>query len=202
VKALLLLIFTVAIVASARAQTGTQTAQTEAIRLYPELATPGSPFNQRFLKAIADAKSTNDPILSQPDWPLVLAKRVAAAGGQKQAWTTVANPGRGLSKLVKLTVEQVAGSPFSLEGALIELTDISKIDVQEIEAGVYELTIWGANYNALTATLPRQHATAAERSRTLLISVDKPARIGTTVIVHGNKANYRGLSTMPSPSWQ
>jgi len=58
-------------------QSQTRSAQAEAIRLYPELGKPGSVLNQRFLKAVEEAKKTNDPILSRADWPLVLAKRLS-----------------------------------------------------------------------------------------------------------------------------
>jgi hypothetical protein len=69
-------------VSSIGQQTATYAAQQEATRLYPELAIAGSPFNQRFLNAVEEAKSANDPILLQPSWPLTLAKRVAEAEPQ------------------------------------------------------------------------------------------------------------------------
>ena len=50
----------------------------EAERTYPELAIEGSPFHKAFLEEVAAARSANDPVLRSPQWPLEIAKRVAA----------------------------------------------------------------------------------------------------------------------------
>ena len=52
--------------------------QAEAVREYPALGQAGSDFNRRFIAQYQALKAANDPLLAQPDWPLVLAKQIAA----------------------------------------------------------------------------------------------------------------------------
>ncbi len=63
------------------AQTDVAQAQAEALRLYPELGVAGSRFNKRFVKRVTALKAGEDPMMQRTDWPLVIAKQVAAEIG-------------------------------------------------------------------------------------------------------------------------
>lgn len=52
--------------------------QQTAVTLYPDLAKSGSLMNKNFLAAVQEAKNNNDPVLQRSDWPVVIAKKVAA----------------------------------------------------------------------------------------------------------------------------
>lgn len=53
----------------------TQAAQAEAVRRYPAIAQAGSEANRAFLAELEKARQSNDPNLSHPNWPLVIAIR-------------------------------------------------------------------------------------------------------------------------------
>lgn len=58
-------------------------ATAEAVRLYPALAQRNSPMNVAFV-ALYNQKKTSDPVvLTQPDWPVILAHRAASTLGIK-----------------------------------------------------------------------------------------------------------------------
>jgi hypothetical protein len=51
----------------------------QAVALYPDLATEGTPLHSRFIELYNRDRQIGSPILNQPDWPLVLAKQAATA---------------------------------------------------------------------------------------------------------------------------
>ena len=53
----------------------------QAAALYPELATPGSEVNQKFIAFHKEAESNEPALLSRADWPLTLVERAVAATG-------------------------------------------------------------------------------------------------------------------------
>jgi hypothetical protein len=50
-------------------------AQKQALEKYPDLARDGSAIHAQFLKLYNDAKASDPKLLSNPDWPLILADR-------------------------------------------------------------------------------------------------------------------------------
>ena len=206
-KNLLLILLTVC-ASSVRAELSPDPdAQAKALERYPQLGISGSPFNQRFMEKVREARSKNSAVLNDPRWPLFIADTVATELGTKpikQLHTTSgdlnATSGGQLKRIVKMKVDEVATSPFSLEGALIELTGISSIKPQEVAKGEYEITIFGRS-GALVGKLSGDLAAAAERSKTLFVSVAEAKANGTVVHIHGNSAQYQGLSTVPTVQW-
>lgn len=108
----------------------------------------------------------------------------------------------GMKKFVSLTVEQIATSPFSLERTMVKLGGISKIEPQEIAAGKYEITIYGAGTSILTAYVDQNTAALVERSKDLYVSVSEPKRHGSVITIHGNAARQEGLSVIPVVRWE
>lgn len=64
---------------SAFGQAASAQYQQAAVQQFPELAIEGSPFHKAFIQAFASARAANDPVLNSPEWPLILAQRVAAS---------------------------------------------------------------------------------------------------------------------------
>jgi uncharacterized membrane protein YeaQ/YmgE (transglycosylase-associated protein family) len=58
-----------------------QEAQQAALLRYPQLGQANSPFNTRFLEKHRTMKQNQDPLLSTADWPMILAREVAAELG-------------------------------------------------------------------------------------------------------------------------
>lgn len=56
-------------------------AQTAALKAYPALGLPDSPFNRTFKELHAEAKRNNPQLLAQPDWPIKLAEKTAISLG-------------------------------------------------------------------------------------------------------------------------
>jgi hypothetical protein len=54
-----------------------EAAQAEAVRLYPDLGTIGTPLNQEFTSRYKKYRVTNPAFFDQPDWPIRLAKECA-----------------------------------------------------------------------------------------------------------------------------
>lgn len=61
----------------------TAEAQREAIKLYPALADSSSELNAKFVEAVKVAREKRDPVLSDPNWPLIIADRLAEREGLK-----------------------------------------------------------------------------------------------------------------------
>jgi glutaredoxin len=53
----------------------------QAALLYPELATPDSEVNKKFVALFNETQSSDPGLLSHPDWPLTLVERAVAATG-------------------------------------------------------------------------------------------------------------------------
>lgn len=177
-------------------------AQAQALAKYPALNQKGTPFNDRFVGLVQEARATKAQILNDPRWPLLIAETVAKELGTKPVQAALTDPGRGLQKFVKMSVAEVAASPFSLEGVMVELTGIDRIKVQEVERGVYEVDIRGASGSSyLRGKLSAEQAALAERSRTLFISVSDPDEYRTLIHIHGNTSRHAGLSTVPTVGW-
>ena len=132
------------------------------------------------------------------------AKRAVSAPGSE----FVGNPldaGRegGLQHFSKLSAAQVAASPFSLKGTLVEMVGIEKVEPKEIAAGVYRLSIWAQHYEAmLTAVLPARQAQVAERAKSLIVTVKTPDASPVELTILGNATDHEGLSTIPHPVWK
>lgn len=82
-KTLLLLITLFAMPFVISAQTVADS-QRQATTKYPALAQQGSPLNTKFLALYNDAKQTNPALLTNPNWPMILADRAAAAAAAPQ----------------------------------------------------------------------------------------------------------------------
>ena len=67
-------------------------AQREATRLYPDLGKVGTSLHTQFLELYQKAQAASDPVLKQPNWPLVLAKQAAAAIAPPTAPAAPASP--------------------------------------------------------------------------------------------------------------
>jgi hypothetical protein len=76
-KRLLLLIILSVMPCALSAQTVAD-AQLQATTKYPALAQQGSPLNAKFLALYNEAKQTNPTLLTDPNWPMILADRAAA----------------------------------------------------------------------------------------------------------------------------
>lgn len=176
--------------------------QAQAIREFPDLARGGSEFNQRFLARLRQAKDKHEAVLQSSDWPLKLAREVGAAMNEKPTVKAVEAPGAGLRKFISLSVTELAASPFSAEGAIVKLTGISRIEPQEVERGVYELTIWGKGGGYLEATVNATQAQLISSSSELYVSISEPSKSGSKVVIHGNASRHEGLSTIPTPYWR
>jgi len=69
--------------APAWSQTVAET-QKQALEKYPELTRPDSTFKKVFALLYEHAKRENPALLAKTDWPLVLARRTAAALGMQE----------------------------------------------------------------------------------------------------------------------
>lgn len=74
-----LLILIVGLTICANAQN--PSTQKEALQLYPQLADPGSAFNQRFVARVKSLRAGADPLLQSDDWPLAVARQIASELG-------------------------------------------------------------------------------------------------------------------------
>jgi len=52
--------------------------QQAAVKLYPDLGKAETPLNKKFLELYQKAKAAGDPLLQNPDWPMLLAKQAAS----------------------------------------------------------------------------------------------------------------------------
>jgi hypothetical protein len=74
-------------------------AQREAVKAYPDLAKAGSPLNTRFVELYRRAVEEKSFIMTQPDWPTILAEQAAAElSGQK--YVPIPSPPRTQEKSV------------------------------------------------------------------------------------------------------
>ncbi len=78
-KSALLLIVLIVTATMASAQTVAD-AQRQATAKYPALAQEGSAIHTRFLALYNDAKQNNPKLLSDPNWPIILADRASQPG--------------------------------------------------------------------------------------------------------------------------
>ncbi len=76
-----LLVLSLVMSSATLAQTPMLESQKEAIRLYPDLADKESKFNKLFVQRISARKVSDPSFLQRDDWPLSVAKRVAAELG-------------------------------------------------------------------------------------------------------------------------
>jgi len=69
-------------------------AQARATAIYPGLAIPNSPLNQKFVALYKEAQASDHALLSRADWPLTLAERaVVAVGGKPMPRTATGGSG-------------------------------------------------------------------------------------------------------------
>lgn len=183
------------------AQSAAVISKEEAGKAYPALLEAGSKFNTRFVEKVQEAKKNGDPMLSRDDWPMTIA---AAVGKELHIVpvTPVFASGGGLAKFQKMTVAEVAGNSFSLEGALIELSGIDRVETSETERGVYEVTIWSTDSTYLTSKVSGDVVETVKTSRRLFVSVSKPRASGAGITIHGNFTTYEALSTVPKVVWK
>jgi hypothetical protein len=78
-----------------------------ATKAYPSLAVPGSAFNIRFLALYNDTKVSNPGLLTQADWPMQLAERVAKQLGN-------ATPGPSANQFGSQLDVRPGGTPASV----------------------------------------------------------------------------------------
>ncbi len=105
----------------------------------------------------------------------------------------------GLKKIIKMTVADLVTSPFTAQGALVELTGIREVEIKEVAPDEYRLKIRSRDYDTLYATLPGKKADLAQRSKTLFVAVTDPKNDEVTVF--GNNTTYHALDTMPQVIW-
>jgi hypothetical protein len=166
------------------------------------------------LRDVTITRFTEDGVWVQPNrfganvtkypWNLFAGDEAAKlkARGQQQAAAAEKERTGGLKKFAKLTVAQVAASPFTLEGVLIELTGIREVEPQEVEKGVYQLTIRSMDYSArLEATASFDVAAIAEKSGTLFVTIIEADKFRTKVKLLGNVGRIEGFSEIPTVSW-
>lgn len=68
-----------------RSQSAHEAAKAEALALYPDANTPGTPLGDALLELVKAAKEDGNPILNNPKWPVIMAERAAAfVGAGKQ----------------------------------------------------------------------------------------------------------------------
>jgi cytochrome c peroxidase len=87
----------------AHGQTTDEEWQAKALESYPELATKGSPLNEKFVKLYNERKKANPGYFKTPEWPFLLASEVAAGAASPPAISPAASdaqqqrggPGRG-----------------------------------------------------------------------------------------------------------
>jgi hypothetical protein len=58
--------------------TDPESAKQAAMKLYPALGVPGSPFNQAFLNKFRQLQQVRPEVLKNPNWPMLLAEEVAS----------------------------------------------------------------------------------------------------------------------------
>lgn len=183
--------------------------QAQALAKYPALGTVGTPLNKLFNNRVREAREQKAPILNDPRWPLLIADTAAADLNIKAVTALAGNTGAlgadggRLQRFLKLSAAEVVAKSFSLEGAMIEVTGFHDMDIREISRGTSEVRIWPASGSgSLLAELPNAAAETARRSKTLYISVTEASSSGPAKIhIHGNKATYAGLSTLPTVTW-
>ncbi len=88
-------------------------ANADAIRIYPALAEKDSPLNKAFVALHQQTKQTNPKLLTNPDWPLTLAKQAASSLGI--APVVVAAPVKQLFGRVR---RHLSGGELIVEGEL------------------------------------------------------------------------------------
>lgn len=64
-----------------RTQTAHEAAKAEALALYPDANTPGTPLGDALIELVKAAKEDGNPILNNPKWPVIMAARAAAIVG-------------------------------------------------------------------------------------------------------------------------
>lgn len=64
-----------------RTQTAHEAAKAEALALYPDANTPGTPLGDALIELVKAAKEDGNPILNNPEWPKIMAGRAAAIVG-------------------------------------------------------------------------------------------------------------------------
>lgn len=196
--------------------------QKAAIAEFPDLAVEGSEFNKAFVVRLTTARSTNDPALRQPDWPLVLARQVArnlpatsskrldpastaleihkGVHGSEVSNALVQDSG-GLTKFQKLFVADVATHSFSLKGVMVELSAFRKPDIAQTSDSTYSVKFYDDG-KFLTATIPVELVSYVSSSKKLYVSVSEPDETFPKITIHGNTATFDGLSKVPRITWK
>lgn len=117
-------------------ETGYQTSVAEAERTFPDLAENGTPLREAVEEEIQYLVATKSPLLNQPDFPLVVARRMARSLGVKPAGTAgqstagASKPQNGTPAVVKNTGANKPGSrgirPLPAGGSPVELPSLEQ----------------------------------------------------------------------------
>ena len=159
-------------------------------------------FSQAVSNAQIAANKRTQAILKQQE----AVKHAEAQNAVKENEAkVVAQPNTGLIvKPGKLTVQQIAESPFTLKGFAVQVIGIEDIKKQEVSAGVYEVTIWGEGATRLKAEMTSEQCDAVAKEMQFFIRVKEQDSYRGEIPIEalGNAIRYQGLSNNPTFYWK